>query len=275
MIKKTFKDFILTLEAHSSKLCDKLDNNVKRGNPESWKNHKDFLHKFHLVLDEINSTSPSWTIIAKKRNGIKYDSESIWSEINSGLADVGISWKDIVENKKVILDNLDCYSTIGAYVDIILYNLDTNYNVGGWDDSVKTDFEEILVKYRYGYHQTTYGRIFLKRYWGSVDNFIENFAKNIFKLFMHETGCIDRSDMKDIIEELDEYEGLVNWKDGILKVYFEHFYEIASHGLGNVLYKSDCEKFKSFFMNWIHGTNNDLDTEDYGDYLEIDFNCDL
>ena len=204
MIKKTFYDFILTLEGNSADQS-KLDNDVEEYNPESWEKHKVFLHKFHEALEEL--PSPSWTDIAKSGKNFgrrALDSEEAWYDIHNELKAVGFTWQDVKNNKDVILDNLECYSSLNAYVDIILYNLDDNYNVGGWSVDVESDFDEIVVKYRYGYHQTTYGRVFLKRYWGSVENFIEKYAKNILKLFIHDTGCIDRSDMKDILQEIDE-----------------------------------------------------------------------
>ena len=272
MIKKTFKDFILTLEGSSADESE-LDYNFEKRDPESWEKHKGFIHNFHSALEEL--PSPSWTDIAKSGRRFAYDSQGVWHEINTELKAVGLTWQDVKDNKDVILDNLECYSSLNAYVDIILYNLNTNYNVGGYSVDVESDFEEILVKYQYGYHQTTYGRIFLKRYWGSVENFIEKYAKNILKIFIENTGCIDSADLKDILQELDEYEGLIDWKDGILKIYFEHFYEISSHGIVSAqVHKLDYEKFKEFFMNW-SATNDELEMEDYGDYLEVDFSRDL
>ena len=276
MIKKTFYDFILTLEGNSADQS-KLDNDVEEYNPESWEKHKVFLHKFHEALEEL--PSPSWTDIAKSGKNFgrrALDSEEAWYDIHNELKAVGFTWQDVKNNKDVILDNLECYSSLNAYVDIILYNLDDNYNVGGWSVDVESDFDEIVVKYRYGYHQTTYGRVFLKRYWGSVENFIEKYAKNILKLFIHDTGCIDRSDMKDILQEIDENKGFTEWRDGVLTLYFEAFYENAKHGIVSAqVHKLDFDTFKAFFMNWLHNTNNELEIEDYDDHLEIDFNCDL
>jgi hypothetical protein len=272
MIKKTFEDFILMLEGNSAKQS-KLDSEVGESNPESWEKHKEFLHRFHEALEEL--PSPSWTDIAKSgRRAL--DSEEAWHDIHSELKVVGLTWEDVKVNKEFILDNIDCYSSLNAYVDIILYNLDDNYNVGGWGVDVESDFDEILVKYRYGYHQTTYGRIFLKRYWGSVENFIEKYAKNILKLFIQETGCIDRADLKDTIEEIDANKGFIYWREGILTVYLEAFYESVKHGIVSAqVHKLDYEKFKAFFMNWLHNANNELEIEDFDDHLEVDFNCDL
>lgn len=272
MIKKTFEDFILMLEGNSPKQS-KLDFEVEEDNPESWEKNKEFLHKFHEALEEL--PSPSWTDIAKSgRRAL--DSEEAWNDIHSELNSVGLTWQDVKANKEVILDNIDCYSSLNAYVDIILYNLDNNYNVGGWSVDVESDFDEIVVKYRYGYHQTTYGRIFLKRYWGTVENFIEKYAKNILKIFIKDTGCVERAYLKDIYQELEEYKGLIDWKDGILTIYFEHFYENVRHAIVSAeVHRLDYDKFKAFFMNWLHNSNNDLEMEDFDDHLEVDFNCDL
>ena len=274
MIKKTFHDFILTLEGNSADQS-KLDNDVEEYNPESWEKNKGFLHRFHSALEEL--PSPSWTEISinysRKR---PYDSEEVWHDIHNELSAVGLTWEEVKNNKEVILDNLDCYSSLNAFVDIILYNLYDKYPVGGWDDGVVSDYNEISIKYRYGYHQTTYGRIFLKRYWGSVENFIEKYAKNILKVFIEDTGCIDRADMKDILQEIDENKGFTEWRDGVLTLYFEAFYENAKHGIVSAqVHKLDFDTFKAFFMNWLHNTNGELEIEDYDDHLEIDFNCDL
>lgn len=272
MIKKTFEDFILMLEGNSTKQS-KLDSDIESDNPESWEKHKVFLHKFHEALEEL--PSPSWTDIAKSgRRAL--DSESAWYDIHNELKSVGLTWQDVKDNKDVILDNLECYSDLNAYVDIILYNLDNNYNVGGWSVDVESNYEEIAIKYRYGYHQTTYGRIFLKRYWGSVEEFIEKYAKHILKVFIEDTGCIDRADMKDTLQEIEENKGFTDWKDGILTLYLEAFYESVKHGIVSAqVHKLDFDTFKAFFMNWLHNTNNELEMEDYDDHLEIDFNCDL
>lgn len=272
MIKKTFEDFILMLE-HSSSLLRQLDRKVEESNPESWKKNKNFLHKFHGFLSGL--PGPSWNNIAPNSHR-PFNSEEAWYEINNELKSAGLDWKDVKDNKEVILDNIDCYSSLNAFVDIILYSLDSNYNVGGYDDSVSSNLYEIGIKYRYGYHQTTYGIIFLKRYWGSIDNFIEKYAKNILHCFIQSSSCIDRADLKDILEEIDENKGFTNWEDGILTLYFEAFYLSAKHGIVSAdVHKLNYESFKSFFMNWIHMVNSELVVEDYDDHLEIDFNCDL
>ncbi len=270
MIKKTFQDFKLMLERRG--LSDKLDNSTLELNTGLWNKHKDFLSKFHSALEEL--PGPSWTKIATTHS--RYDSESIWHDIYEALKDSGLTWNDVLENKKVIIDNIEEYSSLNAYVDVILYNLDKSYPVGGWSDDVKDNPEEIVIKYRYGYHETTYGIIFIKRYWGSVEEFIKKYAENILYLFLQDTGCIGYSDRKEVFPEIEEYNGLVDWKSPILTIYFDQFYPIVRPYLvsGDV-HKVDIEKFKSFFMNWLHNCNNGLEMEDYDDHIEVDFSCDL
>jgi hypothetical protein len=144
MIKKTFHDFILTLEGNSAEQS-KLDNDVEEYNPESWEKNKVFLHRFHSALEEL--PSPSWTEISisgrLRPYRYQYDSEEVWHDIHNELSAVGLTWEDVKNNKEVILDNLDCYSSLNAFVDIILYNLYDKYPVGGWDDI----FNEITCKY--------------------------------------------------------------------------------------------------------------------------------
>ena len=126
MIKKTFEDFILMLEGSSANQV-KLDAEVEEFNLESWEKNKIFLHKFNSALEELPSLS--WTYIAKvstRRDKIsgKLDSDEVWHDINTELKTVGLTWEDVKANKEAILDNIDSYSSLNAYVDIILYNLD-------------------------------------------------------------------------------------------------------------------------------------------------------
>lgn len=279
MIKKTFNDFKLMLESgfpsvtSGVSLSAVLDDATIDNNPELWESNKKFLSKFHLTLEEL--PVDSWSRISKKGSG-ELSSEEAWYEINLSLKMVGLRWDDVVKNKDVIFENIDTYSYLNAHTDIILYNLDNNYEVSGWPGDIVDNIEEIVIKYRYGYHHTTYGRIFIKRYWGSVESFIEKYAKNILYCLIEDTKCVPSSIQKEVLPEIREYDGLTKWDSPILTVYFGGFYDIVRPYLDSAdTHDLNYEKFKSFFINWVYSLNSDYEIEDYDDHMEIDFSADI
>jgi hypothetical protein len=268
MIKKSFKDFILMLEASSSQ--SSLDNDTLEYNTGLWTKNKEFLHKFHGALEELPGTS--WTRIASSgRNAVT--SEDVWYEIDNSLKNFDLTWEDVKSNKEVILDNIDCYSSLNAYVDIILYNLDKNYNVGGWNEDSATDSSEVVIKYRYGYHQTTYGIIFINRYFGGVENFIDNVAQNLIELFIEDSRCIDFKWSVDVLTEI-ENSFITSWKDNVLSIKIEYLYLIVSPYLKDL---KGLKNFRDFFIGWVSDLNPslDIDYDDEEELILIDFSGDL
>lgn len=271
MIKKSFKDFILMLEGNSPEQSS-LDNDTLENNTGLWIKNKEFLHKFHGALEEL--PSDSWTVIAKSRGRKTLNSEDAWFEINNALKNFELTWEDVKANKEVILSNIDCYSSLNAYVDIILYNLDNNYAVSGWTE-VKEN-SDVLIKYRYGYHQTTYGIIFLKRYFGSVDEFIDHLVLNLLDIFIEDSKCVGYRYQEDVSKEIKD-SALTSWNGGILSIKFEYFYLIVCPHFPkiHIVEGINLEKFKAFFINWVYYLNPKLDIDDDDDLLKINFNCDL
>ena len=262
MIKKTFEDFILMLEGYSAKQS-KLDSEIEADNPESWEKNKEFLHKFHETLEEL--PSPSWTDIAKSgRRAL--DSEEAWNDIHSELKGVGLTWEDVKANKEVILDNIDFYSSLNAYVDIILYNLDDNYNVGGWGVDVESDFDEILVKYRYGYHDTTYGGIFIKRYFGNVENFINRVASELLKYFILNNNIISSK----AIKELESENYIIHLGNNNFKIYFEDFYHLClEHRIVDI---KNIQNFGEIICNYFENlgmTEDNYEIEDDWSFIYL------
>jgi len=248
MIKKTFKDFILLLESDFSEESE----------------NDDFFNAFDRASYELRGLS--WSRIAKKIR--PYDSVEIWEEINDALNSNGLSWTDVKQHKDEILKRILDYSSKNAFVDVMLYNLDNNYKVGGWDESITKDVEETIIKYRYGYHETTYGRILIKSYWGSIDYFIECVAKNILESFIYDSQCVNFVDIDDIKSDIKEEGDLVQYKDGKARVYLENFYYIVKLYLIN---KTNYDKFKSFFLNWLDPMVGYHNLEDMDEYIIIDF----
>jgi hypothetical protein len=265
MIKKTFKDFISILESQDDDEETILDEHIKMRNPKSWELNKNFLTKFNLVIDELPSLS--WTNISS--NGYRQlQSDEAWGYINSELKDVGLTWEDVERNKEVIKDNMDTYSSVNAYVDIMLWNLFPNYSVGGEaSEDFYDNFEEIKIKYSYGYHKTTYGRIFLKRWYGGVDEFKKKFAKRLLEMFCSEIIFLINN-YRTVIEEIEEEEGLVYICDDYFDIYFEKFYIISKPLKDNMSY----ETLKELFINFIEEIGDLLDDlEDNDDIIRIHF----
>ena len=266
MIKKTFKDFISILESQDDDEETILDEHIKMRNPKSWELNKNFITKFNLVIDELPSLSWTNISIAGYR---QLQSDEAWGYINSELKDVGLTWEDVERNKEVIKDNMDTYSSVNAYVDIMLWNLFPNYSVGGEaSDDFYDNFEEIKIKYSYGYHKTTYGRIFLKRWYGGVDEFKKKFAKRLLEMFCSEIIFLINN-YRTVIEEIEEEEGLVYICDDYFDIYFEKFYIISKPLKDNMSY----EKLKELFINFIEEIGSDLldDLEDNDDIIRIHF----
>lgn len=264
MIKKTFKDFISILESNDDDET-KLDSWIKSTNPRSWRENSDFLHRFNLAIEELPGLS--WTSIAMDRYN-QLESDEAWKNINQELKSVGLTWEDVKKNKQVISENMTTYSSVNAYVDIMLYNLFPNYDVSGEvPEGFHDELPEFTIKYGYGYHKTTYGRVFINRWFGSVDKFIQKAARNILQIF-----CIkyDRLflDIDEIVEEVEEENGLVYFMDGILDVYFDQFYMIAKPKLIN---KNSYENLKDIFIEFIRDIEGDSQVEDDGDVIKIDF----
>ena len=253
MIKKTFKDFILLLESDFSEESE----------------NDDFFNAFDRASYELRGTS--WSRIAKKIR--PYDSAEIWEEINDALNSNGLSWTDVKQHKDEILKRILDYSSKNAFVDVMLYNLDNNYKVGGWDESITKDVAETYIRYRYGYHETTYGRIFIKSYWGDIEYFIECVAKNILEGFIQDSGYVEKSNQTGKIESDMEEEGdLVQYEYGKATVYLENFYYIAKPFLiGFKTHNLNYDKFKSFFLNWLDPMVGYHNVEDMDEYIIIDF----
>ena len=257
MIKKTFKDFILLLESEDSHMS-------------KWSDPEDFLNSFDAAVSDLRSGRLWWSKIAKRNT--RWDSEMIWDDINQALKAHGLTWEDVKAHKDEILNKILDYSFKNAYVDIMLYNLDNHYKVGGWSESITKDVEETIIKYRYGYHETGYGRIFINSYWGDVDYFIECVAEKLLEGFLHESSFVDWSDMKVVKSDMREEGDLVQYKDGKASVYLENFYYIIKPYLKS---KTDYEKFKAFFLNWLDPMVGYDKVEDKDMYLVVDFSDQL
>lgn len=273
MIKKTFKDFILLMESskYDENVFNILEEKTKINLLNSGYDEK-FFTKFNEFISYISVGSPSWNRLSK--NGSRFNSESIWLEIKDGLSEFGLTWINIQYNRKFILKNISAYSSMNAYVDIIMYQFDNKYKVGGFSEDMCDDFDEISIKYNYGFHQTTYGRLMIKLYWGSMEKFFKQVLDNIYKIFLEKSIIRDyllNNDTDYLLKQIkDEDALLVEWNDGVSKIFLENFYiSINSYLISNL--KGDYLKFKSFFLNWIDKTLDYDDIQDESSYIIVDF----
>jgi hypothetical protein len=266
MIKKTFKDFISILESQDDEDESSLDFFIKSKNPKSWEKNINFFKKFNSAIAELPRIG--WTRIAQAGYR-QLQSDEAWREINNELESVGLTWKDVENNKEFIKENMDVYSSVNAYVDIMLWSLFPNYSVGGEvSEGFYDDLEEVKIKYSYGYHKTTYGRIFLQRWYGGVDEFKKKFARYLLEMFCNNISHLIKN-YRTVTEELEEEEGLVYLHGDYFEVYFEKFYIISKPLKDNISY----EKLKELFINFIDEIDEDLldDLEDNDDIIKIHF----
>lgn len=86
-------------------------------------------------------------------------------------------------------------------VDIYLYKLAEKLGLDpnivrlggdGWADHVKEDREEVVIRYRYGYHHTKYGQLMLDQIGWSKQSFViqalETLQSTIFHEWSHDSG---------------------------------------------------------------------------------------
>lgn len=81
------------------------------------------------------------------------------------------------ENKNKILKDKDLTSWCG-FTDIIIYNLDKNYKLGGGNSLHEDDISAIL-KYEYGFHQSKYGRLYILQGFETIKEFYYDVANKL------------------------------------------------------------------------------------------------
>jgi hypothetical protein len=260
MIKKSFLDFI----KESYRYDDLKESTIENIGDDLYEENKDFFSKFHSFINSLcdDVWFSNWSQISKR--GTRVDSEEIWYDIDKNLKIHNLSMGQIKENRDIIFQNIDTYSSIGAVVDILLYNLDNTYEVSG--SFHDTSPEEAFVKYSYGYHETTYGRIYIKQCWGSISDYYDLIFENLLKQFVIEHGFYT----KDIFKELKEEGELIINNNGVVRILFDRFFYIMIDHLTN----KDYDNFKKMYKNWISSKFNieyDDIIDDGDHFIELDF----
>lgn len=269
MIKKSFRDFIKMNESRSyDELNEKTIENIGMDEFKSTTFYADFNY---AISEMPKDNYKSFAI--ERRNGYCTDPEEISEEINSGLRSVKFTFDHLKKNKDLIFKNIEVYSNISGQVDIILWRLDNNYHVGGWDKEFLLNGDECYIKYRYGYHNTIYGRILIKQNWGSLDKFYEDIKMNMVYNFIKSCWVI-HDPLGNVKSEVEKEGGLVvDFGNSIIRVYVEDLYWIASPFLRKKEYEN-FETFRNEFITWIKdslGTEVEIISDMSERYIEIDF----
>ena len=266
---KNFESFFLSSRDDEPSFEDKLNSSIESKYPEIWSLHKEFFKKLNSLFSELPNSSYSTFAKADHRRGVDYRSEMVSKEIEDYMRDCRITWEEILKNKELIKKCIDVYSYISGYVDIILWRLDNSYNVGGWDDTwfeSKEGGEDIVIKYRYGYHDTTYGRIFIKKYFGSVENFINRFANELLKYFISNNNIISSS----IISHLESENYITHLGDNNFKIYFEDFYHLClEHRIVDI---KNIQNFGEIICNYLESlgmTEDNYEVEDDWSFIYL------
>lgn len=143
---------------------------------------------FEHVLEILDGENEFYSNLCKTNK----DPESDYVNIKNSLDRVGFdidSLKNLfsAESDRIVggetvftgIENngLDCYSGVcDTYFYFMLKEIGLDYNrieLGGDGWSTEADPEEILIRYRYGYHNTKYGKLMLLQSGLTIDRFRE------------------------------------------------------------------------------------------------------
>lgn len=83
---------------------------------------------------------------------------------------------------------------LNGYIDVYLYKISELINVidnwrpdlggRGWPETAFESPEEIFIKYEYGYHKTSYGRLLMNQLDITEDDFKDNLANNFWRFYL-------------------------------------------------------------------------------------------
>lgn len=266
---KNFESFFMSSRDDEPSFEDQLNSSIESKYPEIWSGHKEFFKKLNSLFSELPGSSYSNFAKADRRRGIDYRSEMVSKDIEDCMRDCRITWEEILGNKELIKKCIEVYSYISGYVDIILWRLDNSYNVGGWDDAwfqSEEGGEDIIIKYRYGYHDTTYGGIFIKRYFGNVENFINRVADELLKYFILNNNIISSK----AIKELESENYIIHLGNNNFKIYFEDFYHLClEHGIVDI---KNIQNFGEIICNYFENlgmTEDNYEIEDDWSFIYL------
>lgn len=223
---------------------------------DKFKQSEYFFTKFHDCLEELDGTN--FSAIAKNRRGIYNDCSE---DIGKALSPMG-GFKVVRDNKQLVLENIDVYSSISGYVDIILWWLDSSYQLGG-DSISPTDESEAFIKYKYGYHKTKYGNIYLKQKFGK--DYLSLIAKGLVPYWIENSKLFDAHSISGAIKSFVE-EDIVTIDGSEVDFLFEDFWYACSYYL--TAFQSETQKpraknlLRDSFCEFLESLGIDCEIED-------------
>jgi len=132
----------------------------------------EFFKKFNLLISHL--PFESFSSFAKNTKYSNDMSNDLPDVIDHCIKISGLTWNEILKNKGIIKRFINLYDKLGGFIDVILYKLDDSYILGGFDKewfNSNDGLEDLSIKYSYGYHQTTYGSLFIKSCFGNYEKY--------------------------------------------------------------------------------------------------------
>ena len=244
---------------------------------DEWKSVSSFFKRFNYFIslfDRGAGSSYSNLCRVSNRRGPDYTTEYVQKEIEDKLIEVQLEWKEISSYKKQIFKCLDLYDSLCGLVDVILWRLDNKYNVGGWNKEwVRSDDgkNDAVIKYQYGYHDSSYGSLYIKNMYGSIDNFFFDVGHTVLKYFLEKTRAVD--EIETVLNELKQDSCIQQIEGGLFRIYFEDFYNIISpYLIGKNTHDTSIETIGRFFTSYLNNIGigeSNIDVEDDWSYIEI------
>jgi hypothetical protein len=276
-IIKIFEEFWRNNNDDDDDFSSELNNRAEEILSDDWKSVSGFFKRFNYFIslfDRGAGSSYSNLCRVSNRRDPDYTSEYVQQEIDEKLIQAQIEWKEIVSHKKEIFKCLELYDSLCGLVDVILWRLDTKYNVGGWSrEWVKSDEGKIdsVIKYQYGYHNTSYGSIYIQNMYSDVKNFFSDVGNSILKYFLVKTNCVNNID--SVLAEMQQDPCVKEIDTGVFTIYFEDFYYIISPYLRGVgVHDTSIETIGKFFINYLNSigiNDSNIDIDKDWSYIEI------
>lgn len=216
----------------------------------------EFLKKFNLLISHLPFYS--FTSFAKNTKYSNLVSDDVPDVIEHCIKISGLTWNDILKNKGIIKKFINLYDKLGGFIDILLYKLDDSYGLGGFNKewfSSLDGLNDLVIKYSYGYHQTTYGSLLVKSCFGNYENYFTSVIQGMIIGFfnIHHYEAID-----DIT--------CFKFNDNVCKINFEDLYYLFKDN-DNIPDGSNLDEMAVLFSQYLKEYFDDIQVEDC--FIEI------
>jgi len=237
-----------------------------------------FLVRFENLIDELRS-NPSFTTIAR------FSRINPSEELSAAMDDLGLTWTELKANKLLIFEHINRYDSINGVVDWLLYNLNQEYVLGGFENDLETNLDELSVKYEYGYHLNVYGEKYLLQCFDSMQEYYNTIITNIFYLmfFSEYNGVRKYFDFKgsdfNSKSKIDFSSAIIRQEESVWYLDFSQLYDLLMGHYKesiNILRGSDhVEKVFNLIISLLEDFfNRDIQAgiivvEEENDYIKI------